>query len=196
MNRAATEDVRSPVWPVISRVLRTGPAPTPRTDKMVDLLDDWVSRDAPRLDADGDGLYDESGPVILDAVWRPLAEEVMRPVLGDLVDDVNAVRGLSGQSGHSYVDKDLRTLLGEPVAGPFNNSYCGGGSLSQCRDSLWAVLRRVANQLTNELGEPNPAKWSRPAATTGFTPGLIPNRFPTTNRPTFQQVLELERHGP
>ena len=30
MNRAATEDVRSPVWPLISRVLRSpGPAPVP-----------------------------------------------------------------------------------------------------------------------------------------------------------------------
>ena len=62
MNRAATEDVRSPVWPVVSRVLHTGPAPSARDQKVVDLLDDWVRRDAPRLDADDDGLYDEAGP--------------------------------------------------------------------------------------------------------------------------------------
>ena len=30
MNRAATQDVRSPVWPVVSRVLRTATAPSPR----------------------------------------------------------------------------------------------------------------------------------------------------------------------
>jgi hypothetical protein len=30
MNRAATEDVRSPVWPIVSRVLRTGRAPSAR----------------------------------------------------------------------------------------------------------------------------------------------------------------------
>jgi hypothetical protein len=33
-------------------------------------------------------------------------------------------------------------------------------------------------------------------STTGFVPGLLSARFPTTNRPTFQQVLELDRLGP
>ena len=66
MNRAATEDVRSPVWPVVSRVLRTGPAPSALADRTVDVLDDWVARDAPRLDADLDGDYDDAGPLILD----------------------------------------------------------------------------------------------------------------------------------
>ena len=113
MNRAATEDVRSPVWPVISRVLRTGPAPSARDQEVVDVLDDWVARDAPRLDADEDGLYDEAGPAIMDAAWRPLAEAVVRPVFGDRVSDLNAVRGLGGLSGESYVDKDLRRLLGD-----------------------------------------------------------------------------------
>jgi hypothetical protein len=29
----------------------------------------------------------------------------------------------------------------------------------------------------------------------GFVPGLLSTRFSTTNRPTFQQVLEFERFG-
>ena len=33
MNRAATEDVRSPVWPVVSRVLRSGAAPSALADR-------------------------------------------------------------------------------------------------------------------------------------------------------------------
>src|SRR5215472_18446448 len=77
MNRAATQDVRSPVWPVVSRVLHMSAAPTPRDQQMVDILDDWVNRDAPRLDADGDTSYDEAGPVIMDAIWRPIANAVM-----------------------------------------------------------------------------------------------------------------------
>ena len=52
--------MRSPVWPVVSRVLHTGSAPSARDQKVVDLLDDWVRRDAPRLDADDNGLYDEA----------------------------------------------------------------------------------------------------------------------------------------
>jgi Penicillin amidase len=193
MNRAATEDVRSPVWPVVSRVLDTGQAASPRDQRVADLLDDWVRRDAPRLDADEDGLYDEAGPVIMDEVWQRIAEAVMKPRFGDLVGDLNSVRGLGGRSGQSYVDKDLRTLLGEKVTGRFHLSYCGNGSLSACRASLWDAIAAGADRLTAQLGEPDPAKWRKPAARTGFVPGLLPNTFPTTNRPTFQQVLELQR---
>jgi hypothetical protein len=192
MNRAATEDVRSPVWPVVSRVLHTGPAPSPRDQKVVDLLDDWVARDAPRLDADNNGLYDEAAPTIMDAAWRPIANAVMGRVLGDLLDDVDGVRGLGGLAGESYVDKDLRTLLGSHVDGRFNLSYCGEGSLRVCRDSLWFTLHAAADGLAAQFGDPDPAKWLKTASRTGFQPGLIPNTMRTTNRPTFQQVLELQ----
>jgi len=191
MNRAATEDVRSPVWPVVSRVLRTGPAPSARDQQVVDLLDDWVGRDAPRLDADDDGLYDEAGPAIMDATWRPVAEAVMGPVFGDLLDDLNDVRGLGGLSGESYVDKDLRTLLGDPVRGRFNLRYCGNGSLAECRTSLWAVVGQAADELAAALG-PDPAQWRTTAARTSFAPGLINDTMRATNRPTFQQVLEFQ----
>jgi acyl-homoserine lactone acylase PvdQ len=193
MNRAATEDDRSLVWPVVRQVLRTGPAPNARDQEVVDLLNDWVRRDAPRLDANGDGFYDDAGPVIMDAAWHPIAAAVMQPVFGPLVGALDSVRGLGGQSGESYVDKDLRTLLGDRVRGRFHLSYCGGGSLSACRASLWAVIDQTANQLAASQGQPDPALWREPASTTGFVPGLLPNRFPTTNRPTFQQVLELQR---
>jgi acyl-homoserine lactone acylase PvdQ len=190
MNRAATEDVRSPVWPVVSRVLRSGPAPSALADRTVAVLDDWVARDAPRLDADLDGDYDDAGPVILDALWRPIAGAVMQPVYGDLTDDLSDVRSLSGGAGQSYVDKDLRALLGDPVKGRFNLSYCGNGSLDACRASLWAVVEQVAGELAAEQGS-EPSSWTGLAARTGFTPGLIPDTIRTTNRPTFQQVLEL-----
>ena len=193
MNRAATEDVRSPVWPVVSEVLRGGPAPSARDQRVVDLLDDWVRRDAPRLDADNDGLYDDAGPAIMDAVWRPIADAVMRPVFGDRLADLDAVRGLNLQSGHSYVDKDLRTLLGRPVRGRFNLSYCGAGSLPACRAALWAAVAQGADALTTELGQADPAQWLKPAARMSFVPGLIPQTLRATNRPVFQQVLEFER---
>jgi acyl-homoserine lactone acylase PvdQ len=193
MNRAATEDVRSPVWPVVSRVLHTGAAPTPRDQAMVDLLDAWVSDDAPRIDANDDSVFDQAGPTIMDATWRPIADAVMEPVFGDLVDDLNAVRGLGGQSGHSYVDKDLRRLLNEPVKRPFLLPYCGGGSLADCRDSLWQAVHEAGDALEAEFSSSDPATWIGDADRTGFAPGLLPNTFPATNRPTFQQVLEFQR---
>ncbi len=195
MNRAATQDVRSPVWPVVSRVLRTSAAPSPRDQQVVDLLDDWVNRDTPRLDADGDTFYDEAGPVIMDAVWRPIVNAVMSPVFGPLTGDLDNVRNLDGLEGESYVDKDLRRLLGEPVNGPFNLSYCGLGSLMPCAASLWQAIHETADTLTMQQGQVDPSLWRKPASTTGFVPGLLPNRFPTTNRPTFQQVLEFDRQG-
>ena len=42
MNRAATQDVRSPVWPVVSRVLRTATAPSPRDQQTLDLEGELV----------------------------------------------------------------------------------------------------------------------------------------------------------
>jgi hypothetical protein len=192
MNRAATEDVRSPVWPVVRRVLRTGPAPSGLADRTVHVLDDWVARDAPRIDADLDGGYDDAGPVILDRLWRPLADAVMRPVYGDVTGDLDDVRGLSGAAGQSYVDKDLRALLGDPVKGRFHLSYCGNGNLDACRASLWAAVEQVARELAAQQG-PDPSTWTATAARTGFDPGLIPDTIRSTNRPTFQQVLELAR---
>ncbi len=91
------------------------------------------------------------------------------------------------------MDKDLRTLLGENVRGPFNFSYCGEGSLSECRASLWDAVDGAADRLAARLGEPDPDQWLGRAARTGFEPGLLSRTFPATNRPTFQQVLELER---
>lgn len=196
MNRAATEDVRSPVWPVVSRVLRSGRAPSARDRRVVKLLDDWVRSDAPRLDANNDGLYDDAGPAIMDELWEPLAASVMRPVFrGDLVEALNDVRGLNGLAGESYVDKDLRRLLGERVRGPYQLRYCGNGSLSRCRGALWATVARAADRLAAELSEPDPSKWRTRASRTSFVPGLISDTIRTTNRPTFQQVLEFARRG-
>jgi acyl-homoserine lactone acylase PvdQ len=193
MNRAATEDDRSSEWPLVSQVLRSGAAPSARDQRVVDLLDDWVRRDAPRVDADKDGLYDDAGPTLMDELWQPVARAVMRPVFGGLLDDLDTVRGLGGQSGRSYVDKDLRTLLHRRVRGRFNLRYCGRGSLARCRTALSAAVTEAADDLTARLREPDPAKWRSAADRTGFAPGLIPDTFPSTNRPTFQQVLELER---
>ncbi len=195
MNRSATEDVRSPVWPVVSEVLHGGDAPSPLAAKVIELLDTWVDNDAPRLDADLDGKYDDAGATIMDALWKPLAEEVMRPVFGDLTGALDDIRNLdsnggSSPDGASLVDKDLRTLLGKQVEGKFNLSYCGNGNLDDCRDSLWQVVEETAQQLALERGD-DPSTWLREADRSSFVPDLIPDTFRPTNRPTFQQVLEF-----
>ena len=197
MNRSATEDTRSPAWPVVSEVLRGGEAPSPLAAEVVDLLDAWVADDAPRLDADDDGIYDDAGATIMDALFGPLAAAVMRPVFGDLTEALDAIRELGGgpdpdfsPEGASFVDKDLRTLLGKDVEGRFNLSYCGNGDLEECRSSLWQVVEEVSQALAAERGE-DPSTWLREGARLGFAPGFISETFRATNRSTFQQVLEF-----
>ena len=177
MNRAATEDVRSLVWPVVSRVLRPGPAPSARAAAVVALLDDWVRRDAPRLDADDDGNYDEAGPGdhgrglaadrrggdapgVRRSARRPRRRPRPRRALG---------RVLRGQ-GPAHAARRARSN------GPFNLRYCGGGSLAACRASLWARStrsRRARRAARRPIRRPGAAH----AARTGFVPGLIPDTF-------------------
>ena len=120
----------------------------------------------------------------------------MYPVFGDLTEKLDEIRSLAGnassgnQPGASFVDKDLRTLLEQEVDGPFNLSYCGNGDLSDCRDSLWAVVDEVSQALAEERGS-DPTSWLKEGQRIDFEPGLIPETFRATNRPTFQQVLEF-----
>ena len=187
MNRSATEDVRSTVWPVISEVLAGSEPPTPLAGAVVDLLDAWVADDAPLLDADDDGEYDSAGPVAFDALVPAVSEAVTEPVLGRLLAAGVTRRGIDDVS---VVDKDLRSLLGDDVEGPFGTSYCGAGDLEACRTSLWDAVVDVADRLATEQGD-DPMQWRTEGRRTTFTPGLIDDDFRATNRPTFQQVIEF-----
>ena len=101
---------------------------------------------------------------------------------------------VSSPPGASFVDKDLRTLLGKDVQGKFNLSYCGNGNLDACRASLWQVVEDVSQELAVERGD-DPSTWLKEGARLGFAPNLIPATFRATNRPTFQQVLEFVPEG-
>lgn len=187
MNRAATEDTRSTVWPVISAVLAGADAPSELAAEAVGLLDAWVADDAPRLDADDDGDHDSPGPLLLDELFDEIANVVAEPVLGDLIADGIDFQGIDAAS---FVDKDLRSVLGEPVEGPFNVAYCGAGDLDACSEALWSIIDEITAEIAGELGD-DPATWLSEGRRTTFVPGLIPDDFRATNRPTFQQVIEF-----
>ena len=187
MNRAATEDVRSTVWPVISAVLSEGEAPSALAADAVSMLDEWVVDDAPRLDADDDGFHDSPGPLVFDEVFEAVVAAVQQPVLGDYLSTGAGLRGVDDQG---FVDKDLRNVLGEPVQGPFNVAYCGSGDLDTCARDLWAVIDDAVAALAAERGA-DIDTWLSPGRRLTFSPGLIPDDFRATNRPTYQQVLEF-----
>ena len=187
MNRAGTEDVRSTVWPVISDVLIGGDVPSDLAKQAVALLDEWVADDAPRLDADNDGFADSPGPLLLDQIFDAVDAAVREPVLGAAIAAGVDFRGIDSAS---LIDKDLRTVLGEPVEGEFNVAYCGAGDLDACRASLWDAVDDAVAALAAERGV-DIATWLPPGQRLTFAPGLIDNDLRATNRPTFQQLLEF-----
>ena len=90
---------------------------------------------------------------------------------------------------YQYMNKDLRTLLGRNVKGPFKTRFCGLGSLATCSASLWTALDAAGATLTAAQG-PNPDAWRADATAERikFTPlPLITMRY--TNRPSGIQIV-------
>ena len=157
MNRAATEDLRATVlWPVIRKVLGRSAPPDALTGQAADLLTAWSNAGGSKLDGDLDGKIDDPGAAIIGPAWTNFANAVLTPKLGPLTDDLNSLVGRSsgmfGGGWYGYVDKDLRTLLGERVRDRYNLRYCGDGSLTACRTSLWAGLKAAVDQLSAAQG--------------------------------------------
>ena len=105
----------------------------------------------------------------MDHAWPKFADAVMGPVLGPQLGDLASImsrdnkannQGSPYNSGwYGYVEKDLRTLAGRPVAGKFKTKFCGQGDLVTCRDALWAALEQAAVELEDEFANPDPTVW-------------------------------------
>jgi hypothetical protein len=128
-------------------------------------------------------------------------------VLGQLLPRLAALHGRSDDAGpdgsafisgwYGYVDKDLRTLLGQPVHGPFSRRYCGAGVLEACRQALWSALDAAASELEQSQG-PAPSSWRADATAERirFASGVLTDTMRWTNRPTFQQAMSFSSHRP
>ena len=216
MADAATVDLRGDaVLPWALRVLRkAGPSDA------VAKLRAWVRDGAHRIDTNGDGAYEHAEAIqIMDAWWPSLVRAQFEPVLGKgLFDAMVAVHGLDNhpnnhgdhvgsawQDGwYSFVQKDLRAVLGRRVRGRWSRTYCGKGSLRRCRRALARSLKQAVAADPAELyadevcgGEGRSGEqacfdaiWHRPLG--GITQPLIPWQ----NRPTFQQVVEIPKRLP
>lgn len=205
MNRAATQDLRAvEVLHLVSDVLRSAPGGSPRGLHMLQLMETWRTRGASRLDRDLDGKIDDPGAAILDAAWPRLADAVMRPVLGPLVERLAALEtrdnrpsngNAYGTGWYGYVEKDLRALLGRPGQGAFRTRFCGAGDLAACRESLWAALAAAGDELAATQG-PDPAAWRADATQERTRFGFLAASMRFANRPTFQQVVTFSGHRP
>jgi hypothetical protein len=95
-----------------------------------------------------------------------------------------------------YVDKDLRAVLGEPVAGSLGRTYCGDGSLAACRQMLLDTLRAAAAQPAAEIYPADEYcaagdQWCSDGIVQSPLGGITHPVIAWQNRPTYQQVVSF-----
>ncbi len=187
MNKAATQDSDGVlVWPVVRAMLRRAKPPDARTARAVELVDAWVQAGAPLVGQPPGGPVPYAGAAVFRAAWPHIFDAVMHPRYGKLLPNLEQLVGRDG----SFVEKDLRTELGRPVRAPYAFRYCGRGTIPVCARTLWAAVRAGRAEVVGRQGA-DPSGWRIDQGMTSFAPGLIDTTFPTTNRPTYQQVISL-----
>ncbi|MFI9158121.1 penicillin acylase family protein [Kitasatospora aureofaciens] len=175
------------------------------------------------------GYADATAIRVLDAWWPLLADGVMRPGLGDqlftaltgaLQINESPSGGQTGASAGgpvsanesiphkgsafqygwwSYLDKDLRSVLGDPVAGPPGRPFCGGGDLTACRTVLLTTLSQAAARTPGQVypGDADCAagdQWCADTVIQRPLGGVTDDRTTWQNRPTYQQVVQFSAH--
>ncbi|WP_039939453.1 penicillin acylase family protein [Streptomyces himastatinicus] len=221
MAEAAVTDLRGEdVLPELLKVLRSKPIDDPALATAVQRLESWQAAGSQRRETSGGSkTYGHADAVrIMDAWWPLLVEAEFKPGLGGELYDAlrtNLSVDEAPSAGHgptgshagssfqygwwSYVDKDLRAVLGEDVKGPLGKRYCGGGELSACRDALLSSLKQAAAKPATEVypGDDNCAagdQWCADSIIQRTVGGLTHDKISWQNRPTFQQVVEFARH--
>jgi len=220
---AGTVDVRADyTLPLILRVLDSaGPTPNAQDAAAIALLRQWVADGTHRVDRARTGSYDHASAVaLMDAWWDSAAaldggtvslpKDVLRARLGAGADEIpqpyddHPRQGLGSSWNavpfYGYLNKDLRQVLGEQVAGAYSQGYCGKGVLADCRATLLASLDSAvttveAKQKVTSVGALTFDKTgddivSRTAGVVGV------RKLDWQNRPTFQQVVQLTDHRP
>ncbi|MFD7895305.1 penicillin acylase family protein [Streptomyces sp. NPDC059743] len=221
MAEAAVTDLRGEqVLPELLRVVRSAPVTDPALNTAVQQLETWRAAGAQRKEtAPGSHTYGHSAAVrIMDAWWPRLVEAQFRPALGDglyqaltasLPIDESPASSHGPTGAHSgsafqygwwgYVDKDLRQVLGDPVQAPTATTYCGGGGLSACRDTLLTTLKAAVAAPANTVypGDENCSagnQWCTDAIIHRALGGITHPTVNWQNRPTYQQVVEFPSH--
>ena len=231
MEDAGTVDLRAQeVLPVLLNAV--GSPTEPALADAVAKLQAWVAAGGHRRDCTPvppactpDGRYEHSRAIeIMDAWWPRVVAATFKPALGDeLYDAILRIQPLDNtpnrgdhfgsayQFGwYGYLHKDLRSLLGQSVQGPYSRRYCGGGSLAVCRDALRASLRDALAVPASTLYDENagmsgtqrvpgcPAdnsdQWCFDSVRYSPVGAISVPTFHWINRPTWQQAVEVQGH--
>jgi len=180
----------------------------------------WVADGSHRRDRDGNGVYEHNDAIrILDAFWPRWMRAQFAGSLGsELFEDLRAAHDLDNapnnhgdhvgsayQGGwYGYAYKDLRRVLGLKVRQPYSKRYCGGGVRSRCRSALRAALAQSLDADPRTLyRDAACADAGKPGDQSCFdaiafraTGGVTQPMIGWQNRPTYQQVVEVQGHRP
>lgn len=221
MAEASLADLRAEgVVPDLLKVINSGTVTDSTAAAAVTKLQTWVTSGSKRTETSaGSKTYANAEAIrVLDAWWPLLVKAQFEPGLGtDLYTAMTANlpidespsadhgptgthAGSSFQYGWwSYVDKDIRSVLGETVRGPLAQKYCGGGILSACRTVLINTLKEAAGKTAAQV-YPGDAycsagdQWCADSIIQQPLGGIKHNKISWQNRPTFQQVVEFPSH--
>ncbi len=197
---AATVDVRGAyLLKTMLAVVGSDPKLRPYTD----LLAQWASTGAHRVDRARTGHYTDQAAIALMDTWYPLvAKEVLTPRLGALVNSIPVSldntpasgRGSSWDNVGSYqwVSRDLRSVLGEEVQGGMSQGYCGKGALAACRSEIQQTLTDAVAALAAKQKTTDPAKWTYDKTQDDIKFMFLGDTVAPIdwqNRSTFQQIV-------
>ncbi|WP_327314000.1 penicillin acylase family protein [Streptomyces sp. NBC_01235] len=221
MAEAALADLRAEdVLPDLLKVINSSTVTDTTAAAAVTKLQTWLTAGGRRTETTaGSKTYADADAIrILDAWWPLLVKAEFEPGLGTglytaftanlPVDEspsaahgpTGAHAGSSFQYGWwSYVDKDIRAVLGESVQGGLTQKYCGDGALSGCRDILISTLKTAAGKTAAQVypGDDLCAagnQWCADSIVQRTLGGIKHGNISWQNRPTFQQVVEFTSH--
>ncbi len=211
MSGGATADSRAAyTLPLLLKVIGRDPGTAPARR----ILTAWLADGAERVDRDRDGAYaHESAIALFDDWWEHGTKSVARVVLKGRLGtklahalpqglDDHPRHGIgssfNGVAWYGYVNKDLRSLLGQPVAGGYDVSYCGRGHLERCRSALRASLAAAVRRVLTEQNVSTVSRLTYDKSQDDIrsvTAGVVGVRpIDWQNRPTFQQVIQFSGH--
>ncbi|MFD5836979.1 penicillin acylase family protein [Streptomyces collinus] len=221
MAEAGLADLRAEdVLPKLLTVVNSSPVTDPAVAAAVSKLQAWTAAGGKRTEtAAGSKKYADADAIrILDAWWPLLVKAEFEPGLGSglyeavtanlpVDESPSAAHGPTGSHAGSsfqygwwsYVDKDIRSVLGEQVKGPLARTYCGDGSLAACRDTLVSTLKAAAGRTAAQVypGDDVCAagdQWCADSINHRTLGGIKHGKISWQNRPTYQQVVEFTSH--
>ena len=222
MEDAAVTDLRGEdVLPELLKVLDSDTVTDPDLKQTVAGLKAWLADGATRHETSpGSHTYAHADAVrTFDAWWPLLVQAEFEPAMGGelygamtqalQVDEPPSAgeagvghKGSAFQHGWwSYVDKDLRGVLGAQVPGAAPVTFCGAGDLARCRQVMLSTLTTAA---ATPAGTVYPGddvcdagdQWCADAIRQRPLGGITDDLISWQNRPTYQQVVQFPDHRP